>query len=660
MARGMLTSIRRNPNLVLWPLLAVGIAGLLADLAFSAGLGALDSGLHHWLYQAALLVAASVCLVRAAIGTGDRVLWLCFGLGIGVWAGGGVYWVIALADLPPRDTPYPSFADVGYLLAYPLFYVGVLLLIRRRIRFSASTWLDGGVAALASAALLTAILEPALVGLTKGDLATVATNLAYPVGDVILLACLVAGAAVVGRGGGRAWALIGAGILAWGAADSNYLYQVATGDYVAGFGDSIWLLAALLIAAAATTRPATDTVRVDVHSIAVPVISAVTAICVLAWDHLERLGDTSVILALATLGIVVIRMAASFRENRRLFEGALDKSETDPLTGLGNRRAVARDLGRATVPGARESIFVILDLDGFKAYNDRFGHPAGDKLLRRLGHCLAVAIAPGGGTPYRLGGDEFCALVPGGEAQVPGVLLTAAKALGERGQGFEIAASSGAVVVPAEAQDATEAMRIADIRMYVEKSSRSTSRSRDIETVLTGTAVSAETELSDFRGPRRERLAVAVGRMLSFDREALAVLGRAAELHDIGKAAIPERILHKRGPLDPDEWELIRSHTTIGQRIVAGAPAMTPVAELLRSTHERWDGAGYPDGLLGEEIPFGSRVIFVCDAFEAMTEDRPYRVAVSDEVALLEILIGAGTQFDPDVVDALVEVQASA
>jgi diguanylate cyclase (GGDEF)-like protein len=318
-----------------------------------------------------------------------------------------------------------------------------------------------------------------------------------------------------------------------------------------------------------------------------------------------------------------------------------------------------RDLERATAAETGATIFVILDLDGFKAYNDRFGHPAGDKLLRRLGASLAAAVSREGGTAYRLGGDEFCALVPGGEAQVPGVLLMTAKALGDRGAGFEIAASSGAAVVPAEARDPSAAMRIADIRMYAEKSTRSTGAGRRGDDVLVGAPPDAGSVPADKHHAGGEHLAVAIGRTLAFDRADLEVLGRAAELHDIGKAAIPERILDKHGPLEPDEWELIRSHTTIGQRIVAGTPGMTAVAELLRSTHERWDGDGYPDGLLREQIPLGSRVIFVCDAFEAMTENRPYRVAVSDEEALLEVLVGAGTQFDPDVVNALVEVQAA-
>jgi HD-GYP domain-containing protein (c-di-GMP phosphodiesterase class II) len=134
--------------------------------------------------------------------------------------------------------------------------------------------------------------------------------------------------------------------------------------------------------------------------------------------------------------------------------------------------------------------------------------------------------------------------------------------------------------------------------------------------------------------------------------EQLDELTRAAELHDIGKAAIPDAILNKPGPLDGDEWLFMRRHTIIGERILAEAPALVPVAALVRASHERWDGAGYPDGLAGDQIPLGARVIMVCDAFHAMTNRRAYSVALSPEAALDELRRGGGTQFDPLVVDA--------
>ena len=195
--------------------------------------------------------------------------------------------------------------------------------------------------------------------------------------------------------------------------------------------------------------------------------------------------------------------------------------------------------------------------------------------------------------------------------------------------------------------------------MYAEKGTRSTSARSQTHDVLVGILREGDPSLSEHLDGVG-RLAVGVGRELGLDAEELDVLGRAAELHDVGKIAIPDRILHKPGPLDAGEWDLMRSHTTIGQRILASATAMGPVADLVRSSHERWDGDGYPDGLKGEEIPLGSRVIFVCDAFEAMTAERSYRRPVSDEEAMRELRAGAGTQFDPRVVEVFTEKVAPA
>jgi HD-GYP domain-containing protein (c-di-GMP phosphodiesterase class II) len=129
---------------------------------------------------------------------------------------------------------------------------------------------------------------------------------------------------------------------------------------------------------------------------------------------------------------------------------------------------------------------------------------------------------------------------------------------------------------------------------------------------------------------------------------------RAAELHDVGKLAVPREILDKPGPLDNAEWAVMRRHTVIGERMLLAAPALAAVAPLVRSSHERWDGGGYPDGLCGPAIPLGARIVAVCDAFDAMTTDRVYRRGMAPKDALTELRRCAGTQFDPAVVDAFV------
>ncbi len=145
-------------------------------------------------------------------------------------------------------------------------------------------------------------------------------------------------------------------------------------------------------------------------------------------------------------------------------------------------------------------------------------------------------------------------------------------------------------------------------------------------------------------------LAVAVAAKLPMLPDDVDVMARAAELHDIGKMAVPDQILQKPGPLDRRELDFIRQHTLVGERILAAAPALQPVARLVRASHERWDGGGYPDGLKGEEIPLGARIIAVCDTYHAMTSDRVYQPPVDPPAALMELRRCAGTQLDPRVV----------
>jgi HD-GYP domain-containing protein (c-di-GMP phosphodiesterase class II) len=152
-------------------------------------------------------------------------------------------------------------------------------------------------------------------------------------------------------------------------------------------------------------------------------------------------------------------------------------------------------------------------------------------------------------------------------------------------------------------------------------------------------------------------LAEAVGRRLRVPPDELSEIRQAAELHDVGKLAIPEEILSKPGSLTGDEWEFVRRHPLIGERILAAAPDFGSAAKIVRSSHERWDGTGYPDRLSGSEIPLGARIISVCDAFEAMTSRRPYAPPRASEEAMQELVRCSGTQFDPEVVAAFASVQ---
>jgi diguanylate cyclase (GGDEF)-like protein len=332
---------------------------------------------------------------------------------------------------------------------------------------------------------------------------------------------------------------------------------------------------------------------------------------------------------------------------------------TDPLTGLGNRRKLSTDLAAALrePSTSRPSLLLLFDLDGFKDYNDTFGHLAGDALLARLGRKLDRAVV-GLGSAYRLGGDEFCAHVYLEDQDSDAVINRASAALSESGTELSIEASLGVVLLPHEADSADHALQIADERMYANKRSRSTARSQAGE-VLLRTMHAKQPDLDEHSSNVAE-LATRVARRLGLGGEALDEIARAAELHDIGKVGIPDAILNKPSSLTAGEWEFIYQHTILGERILHGAPALRPVARLVRASHERWDGAGYPDGLRGEEIPLGARIVAVCDAYEAMTANRTYRAAVSHELACQELRCSAGTQFDPEVVEAfLSEIEAA-
>jgi HD-GYP domain-containing protein (c-di-GMP phosphodiesterase class II) len=194
--------------------------------------------------------------------------------------------------------------------------------------------------------------------------------------------------------------------------------------------------------------------------------------------------------------------------------------------------------------------------------------------------------------------------------------------------------------------------------MYARKRRRRGGSREQARDVLVKVMAEREPEL-DEHGSEVAALAEAVGRRLGLDAEALDVLIRAAELHDVGKVAVPDGILRKPGPLDDSEWAIMRQHTVAGERILGVTESMRPVARLVRSSHERWDGRGYPDGLAGEEIPRGARIVCAADAYHAMLSDRPYKAAMTREAAVAELRRCAGSQFDPRVVEVLVEVAAN-
>ena len=369
----------------------------------------------------------------------------------------------------------------------------------------------------------------------------------------------------------------------------------------------------------------------------------------------SMLGDAGAApIGMGAAGLLLLLLAGlSFRTSRRALH---DAAHTDALTGLSNRRQLLADLEDACKAGGSQRFALVLfDLDGFKNYNDSFGHLPGDALLRRLGQKLELSVE-GWGKTYRLGGDEFCVLAPlRGRESADALAAMGADALTEEGEGFVIGASYGAAVIPEEGRAPSELLATADLRMYAFKQKGRPSAARQTTDAL----IRVQAERSPLLGPHVSEvaaLAEAVGERLGLSEQRLHNLRQTAELHDVGKMAIPDEVLDKPGALTEDEWRLIREHTIIGERIVSAAPALGEVAKLVRSTHERFDGAGYPDRIAGEEIPLEARIVSAADAFCAMTQDRPYRTAKSLEGALDELRRCSGTQFDPRVAETLIAV----
>ncbi len=349
---------------------------------------------------------------------------------------------------------------------------------------------------------------------------------------------------------------------------------------------------------------------------------------------------------------VAERLAA---ENAAMASAAHEEARTDALTGLGNRRALSDDLAGEFDPAADEHgvLLALFDLNGFKHYNDTFGHPAGDGLLTRLAVRLHDAVA-GVGKAYRVGGDEFCVLTRASDHERANVVRLAAEALSEVGDAFCVSCSYGSARIPQDAPSAEVALQLADRRMYEQKAGWA-SASRQSSDVLLKVLSERNAELAEHINGVAA-LATSVALQLGLPDDEVNRIGIAAELHDIGKAAIPDAILHKPGPLDDAEWEFMRQHTLIGERIMLVAPSLASTAVLVRSSHEAFDGTGYPDGLCAELIPLGARIIAVCDAFDAMTATRTYRAAMSDNEAYAELRRCSGSQFDPTVVAAFCTV----
>jgi diguanylate cyclase (GGDEF)-like protein len=370
---------------------------------------------------------------------------------------------------------------------------------------------------------------------------------------------------------------------------------------------------------------------------------------------------------------IALYQRSTYRELR-----AMRLALTDPLTGLGNHRHFHERLQRELLDAedrSRVLSLCLIDIDDFKLVNDRYGHPAGDRVLSQVAARLRQ-----GGEAFRLGGDEFALLLLGHDERTA---LAAANSVVDRVSALDlgdlgsVTVSAGVSTFPYQGVRRDELIRLADNALYwakehgknrVRVSRPDVVELAELKRLASGPdraaryraaaslakAVDARDAYMGSHSERVGELAARIAIRLGEDQEQVELTRLAGSLHDLGKLAIPEEILRKPGPLTDGERLVLERHPQIGFRMLESL-GVDPVADWVLHHHERWDGEGYPDGIPGEDIPLGARILFVADAYDAMTSDRVYRTRRSDADALVELERCAGTQFDPEIVAAFVE-----
>lgn len=420
-----------------------------------------------------------------------------------------------------------------------------------------------------------------------------------------------------------------------------------------------------------------------------------------ASDSLANLRSTSAFVSMwvATLGgvgtVLVVFLTVVMISYRRQVQRALDReiarlehaAHTDNLTGLLNHRALHEQLAAAggdRTESALRLAVVALDLDGLKEANDTRGHHHGDELIRRLAQGLLDTM-PADGSAFRIGGDEFVVLLPGSSAveafhytqRLQTWLAPPPNGIHARLVEEPTHVTVGVSDLAAAGGDPALALRRADLALIEAKrrghrgliwspgvptgdrgSTQTLDQRRFLATAL-AKAVDAKDSYTRSHCETVSQLCVLIGERLGMATDDVERLRLAGLLHDVGKIGVPDSILQKPAALTDEEYEEMKSHSTLGASIVAAAQ-LTEEAKWVRHHHERLDGRGYPAGLQGSEIPLQSRIIFVADAFEAMTSDRPYRAGRPADEAVEELRRCAGTQFDAECVEALADAIAAA
>src|SRR6266508_4458582 len=416
--------------------------------------------------------------------------------------------------------------------------------------------------------------------------------------------------------------------------DTDQVWQLLAAVAIASFVD-YWvnMLLITLVGSVHSKQPFARLVWSNTGGTIIPfaLMGSAALMLVVLWQR-------SPVLSVALVG-PLLAISLYQRSTHRALR-AMRLALTDPLTGLGNHRHFHERLQRELVAAEEEGLplsLCLIDVDDFKRINDSYGHPAGDRVLSQVAARLRQ-----GGEAFRLGGDEFALLLTDHDEPTA---VEAATSIIERLRTMDLEHSESVTVRP-------EVVELAELKRLASTGADRAARFRAAAALAK--AVDARDVYTGSHSERVSELAVRISERMGLAQELVELTRLAASLHDLGKLAIPEEILRKPGPLTDAERLVLERHPQIGYRMLESL-GVDPVAEWVLHHHERWDGSGYPDGLNGDDIPLSARVIFVADAYDAMTNDRIYREKLSLEAALAELEDCSGTQFDPTAVAALLQ-----
>ncbi|MFL5843067.1 MAG: diguanylate cyclase [Solirubrobacteraceae bacterium] len=359
-------------------------------------------------------------------------------------------------------------------------------------------------------------------------------------------------------------------------------------------------------------------------------------------------GSASTVAMVAALALCAAAAGSGTWRSSRVEAAKRAAKRIDDLTGLPNGTQLRDDITGflAARIGDEKRTLLIFDLVGFKKYNDSFGFACGDALLRRLARKLTDALGDRAAI-YRLRGAQFAVVTASDETAA--LRVAAGDALFEIGEGFMIRCAVGSVSFPGQATDVSEALKLADQEVQAERATLRSQGVDDLSITPSLTAARVTPSIYDVAD-----LSVSVGQCLGLAGEELDHLECAAALRDVGMMSVPDAVVHAPGRLTDEDWRFVQLHTLVGERLLRSNFGMDGVAAVVRASHERWDGGGYPDASAGEDIPLASRIVFVCSAFQDMTTQRSHRPALTAQQALRELERCAGSQFDPAVVAAFV------